>query len=360
MTLRREVLELPGYSFSARSQPVKLDQNESPYDLPEALKAEVLARLAQLPFNRYPELGAERLRTALAARCAWPEDGVVVAGGSNVLIAALVTAAGLGRTVVTLKPTFSVYALQAKLQGARLVEYPLGPDFTLPEAALAHELAAGAGLLFLAQPAAPTGNLHPWEAVARLAEAAAGNWLMVLDEAYGEFARAGGDESGDQGLALVERHPHLLSLRTFSKALGLAGARLGYALAHPEVAREVQKVILPFSVSALQQAVGAVALEHPEVAEARVAEAKRERERLLAGLRALPGVAPYPTSTNFILFRVADAQSTHAGLLERGVVVRRQDHLHGLEGCLRVSVGRPEENEAFLNALAETLEARGG
>lgn len=356
MTLRREVLELPGYSFSARAQPIKLDQNESPYDLPEALKAEVLERLAQLPFNRYPDLGAERLRAALAARCGWPEEGVVVAGGSNVLIAALVTAAGLGRTVLTLKPTFSVYALQAKLQGARLVEYPLGPDFALPEAALAHELSSGGGALFLAQPAAPTGNLHPWEAVERLAEAAAGKWLVVLDEAYHEFSR----EAGDRGLALVKRHPHLLSLRTFSKALGLAGARLGYALAHPEVAREVQKVILPFSVSALQQAVGAVALEHPEVAEARVAEAKRERERLMEGLRTLPGVAPYPSSANFILFRVADAQATHAGLLERGVVVRRQDHLHGLEGCLRVSVGTPAENEAFLKALAETLEARGG
>ncbi|HZW27552.1 MAG TPA: aminotransferase class I/II-fold pyridoxal phosphate-dependent enzyme, partial [Trueperaceae bacterium] len=146
-------------------------------------------------------------------------------------------------------------------------------------------------------------------------------------------------------------------LRTFSKALGLAGARLGYALAAPELAVHLRKVLLPFSVSALQVAAGLAALERPEAVAQRVTAVVAERERLAAALRTFPGIEVFPSVTNFVLFRVDDPGAVHSGLLERGVVVRRQDHLPGLEGCLRVTAGLPQENDAFLRALEGVLAA---
>ena len=348
MNLRPDLLAAPAYHFTRRTQAVKLDQNESPYDLPDDLKERVLQRLAAVPFNRYPDIDAQGVRAKLAEVHGWP-GGVVVAGGSNVLIQALVTAAGLGRSVLTVAPTFSVYGLQAKLQGARFTECPLQEAFELPLKALKRELKQGEGVFFLANPAAPTGNVFAPEALLELAEASRDNWLFVVDEAYQQF-------SGSDATPLVRRYPHVVSLRTLSKAFGLGGVRLGYALVQDELAEQLQKAVTPFSVSALQVAVAETVLAAPGYAEHYVAEAKRERERLFAALQSLPGVTPYPSSTNFILFKVPDAARVFGALLQRDVVVRRQDHLPGLTGCLRVSVGTPPQNDTFLRALSAALQ----
>ena len=349
MNLRSDILTAPAYHFTPRPQPVKLDQNESPYDLPADLKARVLDRLAAVPFNRYPDIDAGGVRAKLADLHDWPETGIVVTGGSNILIQALVTAAGLGRSVLSVVPTFSVYPLQAKLQGARLIECALGENFDLPLEALKRELNRGEGVFFLANPAAPTGNLFAEEALLELAEASKENWLFVIDEAYHQF-------SGSDARPLVWRYPHVVSLRTLSKAFGLGGVRLGYALMHSQLAQQVQKVVMPFSVSALQLAVAEIVLTAPDYTERYISEAKLERERMFAKLRTFPAVTPFPSSTNFILFQVPDAAHVFEGLLTRGVVVRRQDHLPGLSGCLRVSVGTPEQNSLFLEALSSVAE----
>lgn len=344
MAIRPEVEALPGYHFTARHEPVKLDQNESPWDLPDPVRAAVLARLGEAALNRYPELHAERARSAVAALEGWPEEGVVVTGGSNVLIQAAVIAAGLGRRVLSVTPTFSVYGLQARLLGAELRQLPLGDGFALPVGALLRELSAGQGVHFVAAPMAPTGNPVPGEQLRALAEAGAGRWLTVIDEAYGAFA-------GSDFRELARSVPGTLSLRTLSKAYGLAGARLGYALADPSVARQLQKAVLPFSVSALQVALLETVLAAPDFVQERIALIRAERERLSSALERRPWIEVFPSVTNFVLLRCADAEATFAGLLAGGVLVRRQDHLPGLEGCLRVSVGRPEENDAFLAAL---------
>ena len=350
MNLRPDILAAPAYHFTPRAQTVKLDQNESPYDLPADLKERVMARLALVPFNRYPDVDARGVRAKLAELHDWPKAGVVVTGGSNVLIQALVTAAGLGRSVLTVAPTFSVYPLQARLQGARLVECPLGEDFALPVEALKRELQQGEGVFFLANPAAPTGNLFTEAALLELAEASRDNWLFVVDEAYHQF-------SGSDATPLVREYPHVVSLRTLSKAFGLGGVRLGYGLMQRDLAEQVQKTVMPFSVSALQLAVAETVLAAPEYAARYVDEAQRERQRVFATLQTLPDVTPYPSSTNFILFKVPDAARVFDGLLRRDVVVRRQDHLPGLSGCLRVSVSTPAQNDVFLAALGAVTSA---
>lgn len=352
MSIRESVRRLPAYRFTPRPEPVKLDQNESPEDLPEALKRQVLEVLERTPWNRYPDVSPRSLERALAKRHDWDPDGVVVANGSNVLIQALAIVAALGRSVVTVRPTFSVYPAQAELLDAELVEVPLGDGFALPLDGLRRALEGRSGALFVPNPAAPTGNLHPVPEIDALLDAVPDSFLPVIDEAYAEFA-------GQDHLPLIRARPGAVSLRTLSKAAGLAGVRVGYALTTPETADEVRKALLPFSVTALQVAIAEAVLAHPELIEARVERVRSERERMLGAMRAQPGVTPFPSVTNFVLFRVDRPAELYAALLRRGVVIRRQDHLPGAEGCLRVSIGSSRENDAFLTALPEALaEAR--
>lgn len=343
MTIRTAVKALAPYRFTPRPEPIKLDQNESPDDVPEVVKERVARALANVAWNRYPDLGPRMLEARLAERHGVPAEAVVVANGSNTLIQAITIVSGVGRSVVTVAPTFAVYSAQARLLGAELVEVPLLPGFALPERDLAAALAGRAGVLFLANPAAPTGNLFEESAIERLVEAAGPELLVVLDEAYAEFA-------GKNLEGLAARHENVVILRTFSKALGLAGARVGYALAHPEVAEELRKALLPFSVSAWQTTVATTLLDEQGIVAERVRHVLAERRRLGAALAALPGVEPFPSEANFILFRVADPEAWYRRLLEAGVVIRRQDHLPGAERCLRVSVGTCSENDAFLAA----------
>jgi len=351
--IRPAVTGLGAYRFTPHEAEVVLDQNESPYGLPETLRDEAAQLAASVALNRYPDLEPRRLRARLAEVSGWPADGIAVAGGSNVLIQAAVLAAGIGRTVLTVAPTFSVYGLQARIAARNLVEVPLGPDFSLPVEQLEEKLKEGSGVLFVASPAAPTGNSHPQAELERLADAAGDRWLFVVDEAYHEFA--GTDLSG-----FARGRPGTVVLRTLSKAAGLAGLRLGYALTDPFTAEQLRKVVMPFSVSALQEELGLLLLRDPERLKDNVRRTVQERERLQAALGKLPDVTVFPSAANFMLFRVPAAASVHAGLLERSVLVRRQDHLPQLEGCLRVSVGLPAENSAFLEALAEVMTETGG
>ena len=352
MAIRPEVAALPAYRYTPHDQRVKLDQNESPWDLPEALRSRALQRVGQAAFHRYPQMHAERVAERIAALEGWPAEGVVVAGGSNVLIQAAVIAAGLGRDVLSVTPSFSVYGLQARLLGARLREVPLGPAFALPRRALLEALSDGSGVHFLAAPMAPTGNAIAADDVRALAAAGAGRWLSVIDEAYGRFA-------GSDFSPLARELEGVVSLRTMSKAFGLGGVRLGYALTTPELADHLRKAVLPFSISALQAALVETVLEEPGFVAERVAAVVAGRERLLAALRARPWLEAFDSVTNFVLFRVRDAAALDAGLRERDVVVRRQDHLPGLEGCLRVSVGTTAEVDTFLAALDASAAAAG-
>ncbi len=343
MSIRNSVRALEAYRFTPRLEPIKLDQNESFDDLPASLKERVLAEFMSSAWNRYPPLTPQLLERRLAEKHGWDPDGVVVSNGSNVLIQAITVAAGLGRRVVTVAPTFSVYAYQAGLLDAELVEVPLGAAFELPVAQLKQAVAAGSGALFIANPAAPSGNLHPEDEIREILDHA-GGMLAVIDEAYGDFAPS--DLS-----ALVARYPNAVSLRTFSKAFGAAGVRVGYALATPEVAVELRKALLPFSVNNFQAIIAMALLDEPQLVEERMVLVRSERERLQQAMRQLDGVTVHPSVTNFILFRVADPAAVTEQLLNSGVVIRRQDHLPGAAGCLRVSVGAPAENDAFLTAL---------
>jgi histidinol-phosphate aminotransferase len=344
--IRQAVLNSPAYPFSATYAQFKLDQNENPRDFPAHLKSQVLERLAQTPWNRYPDLNADSIKASIAAFEDWDVNGIVATTGSNVLIGLITELAGIGQKVVTVKPNFSLYALEANLLDADLREVPLKEDFSLDYAGLARELESGAGLLYLPQPHAPTGSLEERGALEAFLATVSRNWIVILDEAYHQF-------SGTDYRDLVRQNPNFISLRTFSKAWGLAGVRLGYALCHPTLALELQKLVPPFGASPFHALTVQVALENPQFMFDGVAQLVAERERMFAALKDHAVWTFYPSHTNFFLFRTPDAQAAYQFLLERSILVRKQNALHGLEGCLRVTVGTPLENDAFLNAALE-------
>ena len=345
-SIRKAVEDSPTYPFQHVDAAIKLDQNESPEDFPEALKAEVLRRLASTRWNRYPDLHAEQVCKAVAGYENWPEDGVVVTTGSNVLIRLISQIAGIGQHVLTVKPSFALYALDGRLLGAHTTEVPLRDDLTVDVAGLqtAIKTVGRPGVLYLPQPQAPTGAVVSMADVRALAEASR-EWLLVLDEAYGDFSEA-------DCKSIAAEFPHIVVLRTLSKAWGLAGLRLGYALMSEQVARNVKKMAPPFGVSVMQCVAAEVALSHPQYMKSRAQGIIDERERVYRALDEHPTWKVFPSHANFLLIRTLDATKAFEALRLRGLLVRRQDANYGLEGCIRVTIGAPHENDAFIAAAA--------
>lgn len=341
------------YTLDAPVTARKLNQNEAPEDLPPRLKQEVLARAAAAPWHRYPGFVPVELAGRLAARHGWTPEGVLVGNGSNEVIQAALTAlVGEGDAVVAPAPTFSLYRLLAGVAGGRYVAVPLGTGFRYDVDALV--TAAGreqAPVVVLNSPNNPTGSALPADAVERLlAETDA---LILCDEAYQEFG-------GPTAVPLLSVSSRVIVLRTFSKAMGMAGLRFGYALAHPEVAREIAKAKLPYNVNAVTLAAVSVALEHAAEFEARTRTIIVERDRVLPLLGALPGIQAFPSAGNFILFRSAQvpARTIFRRLVEEyGILIRDVSAAPGLAECLRVSIGTREDMDAVLAALEAILQA---
>ena len=348
--VKASVREQPAYGLKAYSARHKLNQNESPYDVPPLLKREIAERLAGVPWHRYPDFTPTQLLDQLAARYGWPADGILVGNGSNELIQAsmAVTLEG-GDRVVAPAPTFSLYRLLAGVFGARYVPVALGADFGYRiESLIQVAVRERARVVVLNSPNNPTGSALPPDGVERVL--AATDALVLCDEAYQDFG-------GPTAVGLLATSPRVVVLRTFSKAFGLAGLRVGLALAHPAVAREIAKAKLPYNVNTLSLTAASILLAHPET-ESRVAEIVATRERTAVRLRALPGLTVYPSAANFILIRclTVPARDVFRRLLEDyGILVRDVSAAPELAECLRISIGTPEDMDAVVKALGEVL-----
>jgi histidinol-phosphate aminotransferase len=351
--IKPAVRDQPPYSLKPHSARRKLNQNESPYDVPGALKREIADRLASVPWNRYPEFVPGPLLEMLAARHDWTTDGILVGNGSNELIqASLAVTLESGDRVVAPSPTFSLYRLLTNVFGGRYVPVALGPDLRYQIDSII-EVAARerARVVVLNSPNNPTGSALPADAVERVL--AATDALVVCDEAYQEFG-------GPSAVGLLATSARVVVLRTFSKAFGLAGLRLGYALAHPAVAREIAKAKLPYNVNALSLTAATTLLAHPET-EAHAAEIVATRDRTFARLRGIPALTVYPSTANFILVRclTLPAREVFRRLLDdHGILVRDVSAAPELAECLRISVGTPEDMEAVVRAMEEILGTR--
>lgn len=349
--VRPEILALSAYHVPPAGGMVKLDAMENPYRLPEALNTELAGRLAAAPINRYPDPRAGALVDTLRRAFSIPAHLEVMLGnGSDELIQILALAlARPGATLLSVEPSFVMYRMIAGFAGMRYVGVPLRPDFSLDEAAVLAALERERpALVFIAYPNNPTGNVFDAVALERIIRAAPG--LVVVDEAYHAFA------GGLSFLDAVDRHDNLLLMRTVSK-LGLAGLRLGYLVGPARWLAELDKLRLPYNVNVLTQAAAQLALEHVRELEGQAERIVEERAWLHDALAALPGVEVFPSQANFLLLRVADAAGMFEGLRRQGVLIK---NLHGshpfLAGCLRVTVGTPDENHVFLEAFKTELD----
>ena len=344
-----------GYALRALPARRKLNQNECPHDLPPELKRAVLERAGSAPWQRYPEFVPARLVERLAAHYAWVPDGVVVGNGSNELIqATLSVALAEGDAVVTPSPTFSLYRLLTGVLGGRYIPVPLGERFGFDvDRIVAAAVREQARVVVLNSPNNPTGPALPDGAVERIL--AGTGALVVCDEAYQDFG-------GPTAIPLLRRSSRLVVLRTFSKAMGMAGLRFGLALAHPAVARELAKGKLPYNVNLVTLAAADVALDHADLLAARTRSIAETRDRFLPRLAAIGGIEVFPTAANFVLIR---CRSRPAGEVfrrlheEHGILVRDVSGAAELAECLRISIGTDEDMEAVLAALREILEGAG-
>ena len=337
---------------------IRVDLNENPYPWAEDLWAEVLEGVRAAEPWRYPR-GGERLQAALAAYAGVPVDHVLPGNGSDELLLGLVTAWGpkVARVLYP-TPTFGMYRRLAEAAGIPAVGVPLSPapEFSLPLEALTREIGRGGDtLLFLCRPNNPTGNRWPADQVRQLVERE-GVWA-VIDEAYVEFA--------DGGLtAWLTDHPRLVLLRTLSKAFALAGLRVGYALGRPDTLAGLRQAVQPWAVSAFSCVAAERALERRPQMAAQVQRIVAERERLITGLAQIPGITPYPSEANYVLFRVDPGQTGWRAfdLFDRlyagGAVLRRWRGEPALVDCLRTSVGTPQENDRLLDAIRQAVQAR--
>lgn len=350
--VRPAVRRLTPYRVADASGLVKLDAMENPYTWSGELTDAWLRELRGVAINRYPDPTACELRERLRDVMKIPADMEVLLGnGSDELIQlAALTVSAPGRVVLTPEPTFVMYRVSALAAGMEYVGVALrADDFGLDaqrmlEAIDEHRPA----VVFLAYPNNPTGNLFAAESIEELLAVATG--LVIVDEAYVAFANA-------SFMSKLADFPQLLVMRTLSK-LGLAGLRLGFLMGSPEWLGQMDKLRLPYNINTLTQVSARFALEHYDVLASQGQVICRDRERLWRNLQRLPGTTVWPSRGNFILFRVPRGQAgqIYSGLRQAGILVKDLAAAHPLlRDCLRVTVGRPDENEHFLEALRALL-----
>jgi len=342
--IRNDIKALSAYHVPDSDGLIKLDAMENPYELPEDLRRDWLNHLATVNINRYPDAEMLPLRRKIAEREGVLPEQVLLGNGSDEIIQMLLLAMNPGTCVVP-RPTFVMYDLISRWMKRPVASVPLKADFTLDADHFLQVCAREkAEIAFLACPNNPTGNLWDEKTITRIARGL--NGQLVIDEAYGPFAE--------------RKHNHLISanvmvLRTFSK-LGWAGLRLGYLLGDADQITHLNKVRMPYNINALTQASAEFLLDHFDLFEKQAAAICVERERLYKALTEIDAVTVFPSQTNFLLVRVPDAAALFEGLKQAGILIKS---MHGadplLANCVRITVGKREENDAVLAALKELL-----
>jgi histidinol-phosphate aminotransferase len=350
--VRPEIRALKPYGVADPGDLIKLDAMENPYPWPPEIKAEWLDRLLDVDINRYPDATARKLRPRLRTAMDVPEGQALLLGnGSDEIIQMILLAlAAPGARVMAPTPTFVMYAMTARFVGMEFVGVPLrADDFSLDADAMLDAIAThDPAVIFLAYPNNPTGNLFDEAAVIRVVEAARG--LVVMDEAYHAF-------SSRSFMQRLGEYDNLVVMRTVSK-LGLAGLRLGLLAGDEAWLTEFDKVRLPYNINSLSQASAEFALDHIGFLQQQTEAIVLERRRLHAALESIEGIEVWPSEANFILFRPrgVTADAVFEGLKQAGILIRNLSHADPLlNGCLRVTVGTPDENRSFLSALKALL-----
>lgn len=345
--LRDDIRNLEGYHSPQLNVSVRLNTNESPLPPPSGFVGDWLEAVRTIPLHRYPDRTARDLRGALGEFLGQPADRLFMANGSNeVLQTIFLGFGGHGRSAVVFEPSYALHPHIARITGTEVVSCDRLPDFTLsPSVARAAVTEHQPDIVVLCNPNNPTGLVEQRSTVEAVLEAVAPTTLVVVDEAYAEFA----DWSA---IDLVDGDARLVVVRTYSKIWSMAALRLGFCVGASKIVADLESVALPYRLSTPTQLAGMAALRHEAEMASRVRMIVSERERVMAALGEMEHVEPFPSGANFILFRLGDkAHAVWQALMDRGVLVRDFSSWPRLEGCLRVTIGTNEENDAFLETL---------
>lgn len=331
MRIRETIKAFKPYKVVEGNYRIWLDKNENPFDLPMEIKEEICEELRKLSFNRYPHITTDPLREKIAEFLGLKKENIILGNGSDELIS-LILKLFEGEHLVISSPTFGMYNFFAKLEGVKLVDVPLDEHFELGNI---EEYAENAKAIFICSPNNPTGNTQKREKIISVLETGA---PVVLDEAYIEFA-------GKSNIDLINEYENLIVLRTFSKAFGLAGIRVGYALAHEQIIDYLLRIRTPFNMNAISAKIAELMLDHYDLVKQNINYIIKERERIYKEFKDYA----YPSEANFLLMKL----DAYEFLLERGIVVRKLDGR--LKGHIRVTIGKKEENDKLIKALNEFL-----
>ena len=345
--IKSHVRAIKAYTLDPIDAPIKINQNENPFGIPQAIKDEVLRRAAAHDWARYPKFIPTRLHEKLAAYTGWRADGVMAGNGSNEMIQSVINATvQTGVRVLLPEPTFSVYAQVIKVMNGDIISVLLNEDlsFNIPRLATAIKVQK-IDLAIICSPNNPTGCTISKRDLEMLLRNSTG--LVVVDQAYLEIG-------GEDFVPLLKDYPNLVILRTFSKAMAMGGLRVGYCLAAPELIREFMKCKMPYSLNYFSLTAAEVALDNLDLLHPLVEKIQRERERLFRELQTIRGVQPVPSAANFFVVKTALPPSElFAALVERGLLIRDVSKAPMLSDYVRISVGTPEENDLLLKALRE-------
>ncbi len=325
---------MTAYTLQLRDAEVKLNQNENPYDFPAELKRQLVEEMVKRKWNRYPDFESQALRDAIAKAYGFAADNILVGNGSNELLAAAIgTFVGPGTQVVIPRPTFTLYDKLVTVAGGSVTHVDIDPRTGLLPL---EKMLVKDAVVICCSPNNPTGGVLPEGGVQRLLDTGS---TVLFDRAYGDFAND----------TLPPLHDRLVTFSTFSKAWGLAGLRVGWLASTAATAREIRKVKLPYSLNIISEAAAELALANRSIRDANVKKIVAERERVLVAMKGL--VECFPTRANFITFKTR--RPLFEDFCARDILVRDVSSYHGLAGCLRVSIGSPDENDRFLAALKE-------
>jgi len=349
MRARDVIYELEPYEVENKEGLIYLASNESPFDLPSDVRDSILREVHSTAFNRYPDIMADEIRIQLASFLGVGEDEIVVGNGSDELLLYLTVAfAGCGRRVLYPSPSFSMYRYYTAVAGAEYIEVELNEDFSLPIERILNLLSREkVSMVFVAYPNNPTANLWNRDDLLRIISST--DAIVVVDEAYFDF-------SSSTLLPYLHDFPNLVISRTFSKAWGLAGLRCGYLVANRDIIDVMKRVKQPFNVNVLTQLAVKVCLQNRWYVEDAVKDILKERDRLMDMLSSIGGIAVYPSYTNFL---VVKGEGVTAGDLYRMGIVVKEFFFRG-ERFLRVTVGKPEENDRFVLAIKELMSSESG
>lgn len=351
-TPRESIALMAGYHSPQVDVEVRLNTNESPEPPPPGFAEAVAQQIAAIDWHRYPQRAAAELRARIGANYDLPPAQVFAANGSNeVLQTLLLTYGGPGRSSAVFEPTYALHSHLSRVTGTEVVQGARSDDFAIDLAEVERVIIENEpDVVFLCSPNNPTGVVDPPDTIRTALEfVAKTGGLLCVDEAYGQFCDFSAVE-------LLGDDTPLVVSRTYSKTWAMAAVRLGYLLGPSWVVDELEKVVLPYHLDAMTQIAGSVALDHFDAMRARVDRLVEERSRLMSLLADLP-VDVWPSGANFVLIRARhlDGDAVWQGLVDRSVLVRNCASWPRLDGCLRVTIGTPQEDDRFIDALTEVL-----